>query len=146
MELPPDMERYLKAPYREPAPAPEVPPAQATAAEVPPETEPDHDEPPETEPEAEEKTSGPDQAAEVDDYTGPKVKTYNGKGRRHNDRQIDEILDWFLLYGQLPDYVTPRQQRDYKRHPRLEVRKLYLEQAGFFRKLHEATRNAENVL
>ncbi len=80
----------------------------------------------------EEKTSAPEQessAAIPATQTG-KLAEYNGMGRRHRDEQIDEILDEYLMSGKLPKYVSERQRRDYKRHKRLELRRMYLEQAG----------------
>lgn len=59
-----------------------------------------------------------------------KLKIYNGKGRRHTDDQIDEILDEYLMSGDLPQYVSDRQRRDYRKHKRLPLRRIYLEQAG----------------
>jgi hypothetical protein len=59
-----------------------------------------------------------------------KLKVYNGTGRRHTDDQIDEILDEYLMSGNLPKYVSERQRRDYRKHKRLELRRMYLEQAG----------------
>jgi len=62
--------------------------------------------------------------------SGGKVKEYNGLGRRHTDDQIDEILDEYLVSGDLPTYVSERQRRDYRKHKRLPLRRMYLEQAG----------------
>jgi hypothetical protein len=59
-----------------------------------------------------------------------KVKHYSGKGRRHNDDQIDEILDEYLMSGDLPTYVSDRQRLDYRKHKRIPLRRMYLEQAG----------------
>lgn len=65
--------------------------------------------------------------------SGDKMKVYSGKGRRHTDEEIDDILDEYLQYGNLPQYVTERQRRDYRKHKRLELRRLYLEQAGLIK-------------
>jgi hypothetical protein len=67
--------------------------------------------------------------------SGDKMKVYSGKGRRHTDDEIDDILDEYLQYGNLPKYVTERQRRDYRKHKRLEVRRLYLERAGLIKTL-----------
>lgn len=75
-----------------------------------------------------------EKSSEMPDAELPKLSEYNGLGRRHNDEQIDEILDAYLLYGELPKYVSDRQRLDYRKHPRLELRRLYLEQAGYFKK------------
>jgi hypothetical protein len=67
--------------------------------------------------------------------SGDKMKVYSGKGRRHTDDEIDDILDEYLQYGNLPQYVTERQRRDYRKHKRLDVRRLYLERAGLIKTL-----------
>jgi hypothetical protein len=67
--------------------------------------------------------------------SGDKLKVYNGRGRRHTDDQIDEILDEYLQYGNLPKYVSERQRRDYRKHKRLPLRRMYLEQAGLIKLL-----------
>lgn len=59
---------------------------------------------------------------------------YNGLGRRFDDIEKDQILDRYILTGQLPTDVTARSLYDMKHHPRLEVRRLYLENAGLIKK------------
>jgi len=90
-------------------------------------------------PPAEEKTS--DEYAEIEHKTEEKtsakpkrLRRYDGSGRRTNDEEMDEILDAFLLYGILPQDVSERQRRDYKKHPRIPLRRLHLEQAGLLKK------------
>lgn len=81
-----------------------------------------------------------------------KLNEYNGLGRRHTDAQIDEILDWYVLTGELPNYVSERQRSAYKRHPRLELRREHLEKAGFIkagrkrRKVSSTAKGGTNVL
>lgn len=74
-----------------------------------------------------------------------KMKSYSGKGRRHNDEQIDEILDEFLQYGHLPKYVSDRQRRSYRKHKRLELRRMYLEQAGLIASLSGIKEGGDDV-
>jgi len=65
---------------------------------------------------------------------GERKKRYDGRGRRNNDDEIDLILDTYLLYNILPVDVTERMRREYRKHPRLELRRMYLEKAGHFKK------------
>jgi hypothetical protein len=111
--------------------------------EVPPTKEPETSAPAQPELPTEEKSSHgkkklPLKVPQVpeDGSSGDKMKVYSGKGRRHNDDQIDEILDEYLQYGNLPKYVSDRQRRDYRKHKRLELRRLYLEQAGLITTVH----------
>jgi hypothetical protein len=87
-----------------------------------------------TKPKTELKASTREEKSSVSPPSEPissaKVKEYNGLGRRHNDDQIDEILDEYLMSGDLPTYVSDRQRRDYRKHKRLPLRRMYLEQAG----------------
>lgn len=56
---------------------------------------------------------------------------YEGEGGRiHTESQIDEILDFYLMTGELPIYVSERQRYDYRHHERLPERKELLEQRG----------------
>jgi predicted GIY-YIG superfamily endonuclease len=57
---------------------------------------------------------------------GALVALYDGKSR-HTAGQIDEILDEYLRSGDLPTYVSERQRRDYRKHPRLEDRRKLLQ-------------------
>jgi predicted GIY-YIG superfamily endonuclease len=60
-----------------------------------------------------------------------KRRVYNGHshGRRYTGSQIDEILDWYLTTGELPN-VSQKQRWLYKHHPRLEDRRRLLQPAG----------------
>lgn len=78
----------------------------------------------EVERETEEKTSA----------KSKRLKRYDGSGRRNTDEEIDEILDAYILYNILPQDVSERQRRDYKKHPRIPLRRMYLEQAGHIKK------------
>lgn len=62
--------------------------------------------------------------------------TYNGHGmgRKCSAREIDDILDHYLLTGELPTNVSTRQRRSYKSHPRLNERRLVLQASGKLRK------------
>jgi hypothetical protein len=74
-----------------------------------------------------------------------RLKIYSGKGRRHSDDQIDEILDEYLQYGHLPKYVSDRQRRSYRKHKRLDLRRLYLEQAGLIASLSGIKEGGDDV-
>lgn len=63
-----------------------------------------------------------------------RLKRYDGSGRRNTDDEIDEILDAYILYNILPQDVSERQRRDYKKHPRIPLRRMYLEQAGHIKR------------
>jgi hypothetical protein len=77
----------------------------------------------------------------------PKVKEYNGlMGRKHTSDQINEILDWYLIDGTLPDYVTDRQLYSYKHHPGLGDRRKLLERDGILKKSSGTKKNRANVL
>jgi hypothetical protein len=76
----------------------------------------------------------PHKSEEKSSTQGKKEKTYNGLGRRFDDVEKDQILDRYILTGQLPTDVTNRSLYDMKHHPRLEVRRLYLENAGLIKK------------
>jgi len=69
-----------------------------------------------------------------------RIKRYDGSGRRNTDEEIDVILDAYLQYGILPHDVSDRQRRDYKKHPRMELRRMYLEQAGLIKKGRTGTK------
>jgi hypothetical protein len=80
-----------------------------------------------------------------------KLKVYNGLGRRHTAAQIDEILDWYLQYGELPDYVSERQRYAYRHHVKLPERRQLLEQAGLIKtgtgsSIPKAKRSKANVV
>lgn len=60
-----------------------------------------------------------------------KLPIYVGK-RRHTAREIDDILDEYLTFGNLPKYVSERQRRDYRNHPRLEDRRRLLAMSSVF--------------
>jgi len=73
-------------------------------------------------PDPEEKTSGSDKKRKF---------RYEGEGGRiHTEAQIDEILDFWLMTGELPTYVSNRQRYDYRHHERLPERMELLEQRG----------------
>ena len=57
----------------------------------------------------------------------------NKVGRKftHTDARINEILDHYLLTGELPEYVTERQRRSYRTHVRLSERREKLERRGY---------------
>lgn len=59
-----------------------------------------------------------------------KLAVYNGHktgmGRHHTAAEVDDILDEYLQTGELPNYVSERQRRDYRKHPRLEERRKLL--------------------
>lgn len=80
-----------------------------------------------------------DQKKKVPNQKRKKVKVYNGIGRRHKGEQIDQILDWYLMTGELPDYVSDRQRYSYKHHIKLPERRQLLEQAGLIPKGHNQT-------
>jgi outer membrane biosynthesis protein TonB len=57
-----------------------------------------------------------------------KGRKFNGAGGRiHSEAQIDQILDWYLETGELPDYVSDRQRYDYRHHIRLPERRELLD-------------------
>lgn len=58
--------------------------------------------------------------------SGKKLACYNGKRARYTDNEINQILDWYLLTGELPQHVSERQRRTYRKHPKLEERKRLL--------------------
>ncbi len=53
-----------------------------------------------------------------------------GRKFTHTDARINEILDHYLLTGELPEYVTERQKRSYRSHVRLSERRERLEKRG----------------
>lgn len=58
-----------------------------------------------------------------------KLKKFSGAGGRiHSETQIDEILDFWLMTGELPTYVSDRQRWSYRHHERLPERRELLEQ------------------
>src|SRR5579885_2482623 len=59
--------------------------------------------------------------------TSRKVRRYSGKGRIHTEEEIDQILDWYILTGQLPMNVSERQRYSYRHHIRLPERRKLLE-------------------
>jgi hypothetical protein len=74
---------------------------------------------------------------------------YEGEGGRiHTEAQIDEILDFYLMTGELPVYVSERQRYDYRHHERLPERKELLEGRGIQvnTDLSSSTRRAKNVI
>lgn len=73
-----------------------------------------------------EKTSEPEGKS-----TGQKQKRkYSGKGRKHTELEIEEILDWYLETGVLPRDVSQKQRWLYKHHRRLPQRRELLTQRG----------------
>jgi hypothetical protein len=75
----------------------------------------------------------------------PKLKEYNGRGRKNTDAQVNVILDWYLTDGILPVNVSDRQRYYYRHHPRLDDRRKLLEQAGLIR-ISRGKKNSTNVL
>jgi hypothetical protein len=74
---------------------------------------------------------------------------YEGEGGRiHTEAQIDEILDFYLMTGELPVYVSDRQRYDYRHHERLPERKELLERRGVsvIIDLSSSTRRTKNVI
>jgi hypothetical protein len=70
-----------------------------------------------------------------------KLTVYDGKGGRiHTEKQIEEILDWYLQTGQLPDYVSDRQKYSYRHHRSLLERRHFLESKGIALVVHEISR------
>lgn len=65
-----------------------------------------------------------------DDSKKRKVRYEGEGGRIHTESQIDEILDFYLMTGELPVYVSDRQRYDYRHHERLPGRKELLERRG----------------
>jgi hypothetical protein len=139
MELPP-LVAESPSPSMDDSPGSSAPSCDALEVKAEPGTSPS------PEPSPEEKFSAlvPPAAVEAGSST-PKMKCYNGKGRRHTDEQIDEILDEYLQYGHLPKYVSDRQRRSYRRHKRLELRRMYLEQAGLIASLSGIEESGNNV-
>ena len=83
--------------------------------------------------------------------TGSKKRKvrYEGEGGRiHTESQIDEILDFYLMTGELPIYVSDRQRYDYRHHERLPERKELLEQRGvsIVSNVSGPARRAKNVI
>jgi hypothetical protein len=131
-------------------PAPEVQPV-LPASELPPilppagsseQPEPEVAQPEASEPaQPEENSSEPELPVEEKTSGRKKLKVYNGEGGRiHNDKQIDEILDWYLQTAELPDYVSDRQRYSYRHHRRLLERRKLLEQRGVQIIIHEIGR------
>lgn len=136
-------------------PVPEVPPV-SPATELPPILPPagssEQPEPEVAQPEVpksttserarpEENSSEPELPVEEKTSGRKKLKVYNGEGGRiHNDKQIDEILDWYLQTAELPDYVSDRQRYSYRHHRRLLERRKLLEQRGVQIIIHEVGR------
>jgi hypothetical protein len=70
-----------------------------------------------------------------------KMKVFNGEcGRIHTEKQIEEILDWYLQTGALPEYVSDRQRWSYRHHRTLPERMKLLEQRGIDIVVHEVGR------
>lgn len=75
-----------------------------------------------------------------------KLKVYNGLGRRHTAAEIDEILDGYIMYGELPEYVSERQRSSYRHHVKLPERRQLLEQAGLIKTASRTKKRASNVV
>lgn len=88
--------------------------------------------PPQSEEKASIRKNNPPKAEEKASTSGKNRKLrYNGRGGRiHTEAQIDELLDFYLMTGELPNYVSDRQRYDYRHHERLPERKELLEQRG----------------
>jgi len=79
-------------------------------------------------PKVEEKASKPEVGSSTPGSKNKKGRKFNGGGGRiHTEAQIDQILDWYLETGQLPDYVSDRQRYDYRHHERLSERRKLLD-------------------
>jgi hypothetical protein len=75
------------------------------------------------------------------------LKVFDGKGgRKHTEKQIEEILDWYLMTGVLPHYVSDRQRRSYKHHRTLPERRKLLEQQGIILVVPETGANQGHVI
>jgi hypothetical protein len=59
-----------------------------------------------------------------------KLRRYDGSGRKTTDEMMDEILDRYILTGQLPQDVSEKSRTLYRNHPRLALRRMHLEKAG----------------
>jgi len=90
--------------------------------------------------EPEERTSEP--------HTKRKVRYEGEGGRIHTEAQIDELLDFYLMTGELPLYVSDRQRYDYRHHERLPERKELLEGRGIqvIIDLSGSARRAKNII
>ncbi len=119
VEVKPEVRTEAKSPDN-PVPIEAKPEAKIVSPEVTKTAQPER--------KSEEKSSKPEDKTSTSGTK--KLKLYNGLGRRHTAAQIDEILDWYILYGELPDYVTDRQRYAYKHHVKLPERRQLLEQAG----------------
>ena len=76
-----------------------------------------------------------------------KLDEYDGQlGRKHSEKQIEEILDVYLQTGLLPTYVTQKMRWLYKHHRRLPERRELLEQAGKHIVVPETGGDANNVI
>lgn len=76
-----------------------------------------------------------------------KLDEYDGQlGRKHSEKQIEEILDVYLQTGLLPTYVTQKMRWLYKHHRRLPERRELLEQAGKPIVVPETGGDANNVI
>jgi len=92
-------------------------------------------------PEMEEKSSGSEEKSSKPEVPAAqseggsskrrKLKKFSGAGGRiHTEAQIDEILDFWLMTGELPNYVSERQRWSYRHHERVPERRELLEQRG----------------
>ncbi len=76
-----------------------------------------------------------------------KLDRYDGKlGRKHTEKKIEEILDWYLQTGVLPHYVSDRQRYSYRHHRTLPERRQLLEQQGITLVVPETGANQGHVL
>lgn len=92
----------------------------------------------------EEKSSKPEEKSSG--TVTKKLKLYNGSGRRHTAAEIDEILDGYIMYGELPEYVSDRQRSSYKHHVKLPERRQLLEQAGLIKTASRTKKRTSNVV
>ncbi len=76
-----------------------------------------------------------------------KLDHYDGKlGRKHTEKKIEEILDWYLQTGGLPQYVSDRQRYSYRHHRTLPERRQLLEQQGITLVVPETGANQGHVI
>jgi hypothetical protein len=93
-----------------------------------------------SEPLLEEKSSTPiakiERQVEEKASSGSKKKRrrYDGSGRKTTDEMMDDILDRYILTGQLPQDVSEKSRTLYRNHPRLPLRRMQLEREGKLKK------------
>jgi hypothetical protein len=79
--------------------------------------------------------------------TTRKLHRYDGKLRRkHTEKQIEEIVDWYLQTRGLPHSVSERQRYSYRHHRSLPERRRLLEQQGITPVIPETGAHESHVL